>query len=275
MAWIDTGVNLLDDRFTLADVLARSAKVQVNHLLVISSTIQESQSVNTLCYNNNQSIDLLKPPADRVVLAGTAGIHPHYADQVTDDDWIKLNDLVADKNVVAVGECGLDFNRNFSSQRNQLYVFERQLEMAASNNLGVYLHERDAFSHQVKLLERYASSLKFMVTHCFTGNTEHLKAYLELGCYIGITGWLCDPKRGGELQQAVQHLPLSRLLLETDAPYLFPKTLRPKRSTNEPSNLPYIGEYFANLTHYNISQVKAHAFQNAYNLFFKPLLKTN
>lgn len=269
MSWIDTGVNLLDHRFIPEDVLTKSYEVGVTHVLVISSTLEESQDSISLCnrynppkYTNKNS------PITKTQLACTAGIHPHYADNANSQSWIKLKANVADKKVSAIGECGLDFNRNFSSKTNQLYAFEQQLNIAAENNMGVYLHERDAFGEQMKLLEKYSKFLKFMVTHCFTGNKEQLDGYLSLGCYIGITGWLCDTKRGKSLQDAVQYLPLSRLLLETDAPYLFPKTLKPRQSKNEPCYLPHIASYLSELTGHNIEQVKQHAYDNALALFF-------
>jgi TatD DNase family protein len=268
MSWIDAGVNLLDPRFALADVLSRSLQAKVNHLLVISSTIDESQQAISLCAAQHQSNLSLVESQEKVTLACTAGIHPHYADQATPESWSKLNTLIADKHVSAIGECGLDFNRNFSSKANQLYVFEQQLNIAASNNMGVYLHERDAFDEQMFLLEQYASSLKFMVAHCFTGSTKQLETYVALGCYVGITGWLCDEKRGEQLRDAVKSLPLSRVLLETDAPYLFPKTLKPRKSKNEPCNLPYIAQALSDILAVDINNIEQHAFENASALFF-------
>lgn len=269
MTWIDTGVNLLDSRFTPEDVLTKAYEADVTHVLVISSTLEESQDSISLCkrYNPPKKTDK-NSPITSTQLACTAGIHPHYADNANSQSWIKLKSNVADKQVSAIGECGLDFNRNFSSRSNQLYAFEQQLNIAAENNMGVYLHERDAFGEQMKLLEQYSKSLKFMVTHCFTGNKEQLDGYLSLGCYIGITGWLCDSKRGKALQEAVQYLPLSRLLLETDAPYLFPKTLKPRQSKNEPCYLPHIASYLSELTGHNIERIKQHAYENALALFF-------
>lgn len=278
MAWIDAGVNLTDPRFTLADVLCRASCAEVNHVLVISSSIEQSAQAIELCHQNNSADASLIPYQQilpkSVKLACTAGIHPHYADSANPQSWTKLKALIADKQVRAIGECGLDFNRNFSTKANQLYAFEHQLSIAAEYNMGVYLHQRDAFDEQVRLLEQYAPALKFMVSHCFTGNTEQLQTYVSLGCYIGITGWLCDDKRGQELQQAVRHLPLSRLLLETDAPYLFPKTLKPRKSTNEPCNLPHIANALSIIMDESIISIQQHAYHNAYSLFFSPSLDT-
>ncbi|MFT4652794.1 MAG: TatD DNase family protein [Patiriisocius sp.] len=276
MSWIDAGVNLTDPRFTLNEVLLRAAHASVSHILVISSSLEESEQAVALCKTHNTPIasdyiylnDPNQQLINRVKLACTAGVHPHYADQAKKQSWAKLNALSADKHISAIGECGLDFNRNFSTKSNQLYAFEQQLNIAANNNMGVYLHERDAFDEQMKLLEQYAASLKFMVTHCFTGNTQQLDCYLSLGCYVGITGWLCDAKRGQQLRQAVLNLPLSRLLLETDSPYLFPKTLKPRKSTNEPCFLPHIAKSLSEIINEDISKIEKHAFDNALKLFF-------
>lgn len=284
--WIDTGVNLLDPRLRSLDILHRAYDADVRHILVISSTLDESVEALALCNLNNHIVsDAPQNTHKKVKLACTAGIHPHHADnyakngQVISDSeqdaengnpqyWAKLKQLCADKNISAIGECGLDFNRNFSTQENQLVVFEQQLIIAAELGMGVYLHERDAFEAQYALLQRYASRLKFMVVHCFTGTLAQMLKYLELGCFIGITGWLCDNKRGLELREAVKYLPLSRLLLETDAPYLFPKTLRPRKSTNEPCNIPYIGSTLAELLEKSEETIKNYAFSNAKQLFF-------
>ena len=263
MTWIDSGVNLLSDRFDIPQVLDKACAQAVNKLLVISSTIEESEQAIQLCNSN----------AHQVTLRCTAGVHPHYSDHTNLTTWTKLKTLIADKSVSAIGECGLDFNRNFSTKNNQLYAFEQQLALASEFGMGVYLHEREAFDDQINLLEKYAKHLKFMVAHCFTGSKEQMLAYVSLGCYIGITGWLCDEKRGVDLREASLTLPLSKLLLETDSPYLFPKTLRPRSSKNEPCNIPYIGEYLANLREQPVALIKSHAYENALALFFNQRCK--
>ena len=250
MNWCDAGVNLLDPRFDKLEVLAQAALNNVSHVVIISSDISESSSAQTFC----------STPKLPVATAFTAGVHPHYADSTDASSWIKLKSLIADKQLAAIGECGLDFNRNFSSQNNQRYVFEKQLELAATHNIGVYLHERDAFEDQVNLLQQYAPHLPFMVAHCFTGNRSQLQSYLDLGCYIGITGWVCDPKRGVDLRDALMALPKDKMLLETDSPYLFPKTLKPRRSKNVPANLPHIAEQIASLTTYSLSEIQTASF---------------
>lgn len=262
--WADCGVNLLDKRFNRLQLYERAIENKVNKLLAISSTLEESK---LLVEEYKQVITSFS--ASSFELAYTVGIHPHYADSTNHQTWSQMKTLIKAGPCAAIGECGLDFNRNFSSKRNQLYAFEQQLELASECQLGVYLHERDAFDEQVRLLEQYKDSIPFKVQHCFTGNSEQLEHYLALGCYIGITGWICDPKRGQTLRDAAVRLPLNRLLLETDSPYLFPKTLKPRKSINEPCNIPFIGEYLAQLLSVDINSITQHTYANALKLFFK------
>lgn len=258
MTWCDAGVNLLDTRFDKLNILNESLASDVTHILTISSDIQESLQAERFFAQTTHPCKT----------AFTAGIHPHYADAANLESWAKLTRIIADKQLAAIGECGLDFNRNFSSQNNQRFVFEKQLELAAEHQVGIYLHERDAFDEQVNLLQQYAPHIPFMVAHCFTGNKSQLQTYIELGCYIGITGWVCDPKRGNDLREAITALPKEKMLLETDSPYLFPKTLKPRRSVNVPANLPHIAQQVSLLTDYSLSEIQTATFANACGLFF-------
>nr|WP_136251460.1 TatD family hydrolase [Ningiella ruwaisensis] len=264
MRWFDTGVNLLDPRFDILQVLDESKLAGVSDILVISSDIEESFAARDLCrkINTEQSTQ-----ASPIFLHQTAGVHPHYAEQADPVTWAKLEQILADNTISAVGECGLDFNRNYSSPQAQLKAFDVQLQLAKSLNKGVYLHEREAFEKQHGMLKHVSSSLPFKVAHCFTGTVEQLKAYLALDCYIGITGWVCDDKRGQTLQDAVKVLPLERILLETDAPYLFPKTLRPRQRDNAPKYLSAIAQKVAELKGISVGEVALAAYENACSLF--------
>jgi TatD DNase family protein len=141
--------------------------------------------------------------------------------------------------VVAVGECGLDYFRNFSPQNEQREAFERQIALAVETQLPVFLHQRDAHEDFLEILAPAMKDLSRAVAHCFTGGAEELRAYLDLGLYIGITGWVCDERRGEKLKNIIDQIPLERLMIETDAPYLLPRTLDPKPKTrrNEPMYL--------------------------------------
>ncbi len=260
MPWFDIGVNLLDKRFEIADVIARASENSVNNICVISSDIKESLQAQRLTQSHNQQ-------AGYQQLVYTAGVHPHYADNFSADALTQLNLLLTDTNMVAIGECGLDFNRNFSTKKNQLHAFEAQLAFAAEHNKPIYLHERDAFETQIALLKDYLPSIPNAIVHCFTGTRAQLEAYLALDCYIGVTGWICDDKRGGDLQEAVKHVPLGRLLLESDAPYLFPKTLRPRAKNNEPCFLPHVANKVSILKNIDLDILSKACLQNAFSVF--------
>jgi TatD DNase family protein len=206
----------------------------VSRLVVTGTDLASSQAANALCEQN---------PAN---LRHTCGVHPHDADSATDDTWRAIKQLAKSDNVCAIGEMGLDFNRNFSTPENQIAAFTAQLEIAVELEKPVFLHERDAFDTQYPLLKDYRDKICGGVVHCFTGNAEQLKHYLDLDLYIGITGWVCNPKRGKELYELVKTIPSDRLLIETDAPYLMPKNVAKsdlgdvRSRRNEPCLLPWV-----------------------------------
>jgi len=154
------------------------------------------------------------------VLFSTAGCHPHDAKSLHDKGLSVLRKLSQSPQVVAIGECGLDFNRDFSPRVKQIEAFKSQLELAVEAGKPVFLHERDAFDTQYQILKDYMPQLKGAISHCFTGSREHLEQYIELGLHIGITGWVCDERRGLDLFNIVKLIPDNRLMIETDGPYL-------------------------------------------------------
>ncbi len=176
------------------------------------------------------------------VLYATAGVHPHHASDYTDESDALIRSLVQKDSVVAVGECGLDYFRNFSPREAQLDAFKRQLNIAKESGLPVFLHQRDAHDDFVELLEPVLADLSRAVAHCFTGEGESLREYVAMGLYIGITGWICDERRGKHLHDIVSVIPDDKIMLETDAPYLLPRTLspKPKSRRNEPMYLPEV-----------------------------------
>jgi TatD DNase family protein len=172
-------------------------------------------------------------------LYATAGVHPHHAADFDATSETLITELTANEAVVAVGECGLDYFRNFSPREAQLHAFQAQLEIAASTGLPVFLHQRDAHDDFVEVLEPMLAKIPRAVAHCFTGEHESLREYLAMGLWIGITGWICDERRGKHLHDIVADVPDDRLMIETDAPYLLPRTIEPKPKTrrNEPAYL--------------------------------------
>lgn len=257
MQWFDAGVNCFDPRLPLEETVKAAVDARVTRMCVIATSPEEWQP----------TLESVKHYPEH--LCCTIGIHPHYADSAPSNFTQQIRQNIQSARVAAIGECGLDYNRMFSSRENQLSVFEQQLELASDLALPVYLHERDAFEDQISLLTRYNARLSGGLAHCFTSHTAHLKAYLDLGLYIGITGWICDPKRGDELRQALQYLPLERIVLETDAPYLFPKGMKPRQRNNQPAFLPYIAERVAELKGVSVEQLNQASIINTNKLLWR------
>ena len=237
MELIDVGVNLTN-KSLLADldgVISRAQRAGVTQMVVTGTSINESLQAAELCH---------RFPGR---LVSTAGIHPHHASEWHENSYAELELLAQQDCVRAIGESGLDFNRNYSPHPAQESCFERQMELAVALQMPLFCHQRDAHRRFVEMLRLYRDDIKRLVIHCFTDTREALIDYLDLDCYIGITGWICDERRGLELQQLVKLIPSDRLLLETDAPYLLPRTLQPKPSSriNEPAYLPHILENVA------------------------------
>ena len=232
MQLIDIGVNLTGSSFRkdLPDVIHRAQHAGVVQMVVTGTSIEHSQAALQL--------DQQYPG----VLYSTAGVHPHHAKECDDQALVALTELAQHQAVVAIGECGLDFNRNFSPRDVQLKWFEAQLELAANLQLPVFLHQRDAHDEFLSIMQRWRPHLPAAVAHCFTGSVDEAQAYVDLGMHIGVTGWICDERRGQALQEAVKHIPVQYLMIETDAPYLLPRDLspRPKDNRNEPMYLPHV-----------------------------------
>jgi TatD DNase family protein len=180
-----------------------------------------------------------------------------------------LRALVADPAVKALGECGLDYYRDFSPRPAQRHAFEAQLGLAAELRLPVFVHDREAHEDLLALLKRYRDRLVGAVVHCFTGERRELHAYLDLDMHIGITGWICDERRGLHLRELVRDIPADRLMLETDAPYLLPRTIQPPPAhrRNEPAFLPYVLQAVAESTGRPAEQVAEETTQAARAFF--------
>jgi TatD DNase family protein len=256
---IDIGANLTHDSFA-ADrdaVMARAWQAGVRRQVVTGADLASSHQAAALA--------ALHPAR----LWSTAGVHPHHAQSFTGSQRAELVELLLLKPVVAVGECGLDYFRNLSPPDAQRQAFIAQLEIAAQVRKPVFLHQRDAHGDFEAILRDFAASLHGGVAHCFTGGEAQLEAYLALGLYIGITGWACDERRGLELRRSVPRIPLDKLLIETDAPYLLPRDLnpQPKSRRNEPSYLPHIAATVAHLRGEELETIGAATTRNAVALF--------
>src|SRR5262249_43056206 len=179
----------------------------------------------------------------------------------------QLREFAKKPRVVAIGECGLDFNRNYSPHPDQEKWFEAQIELSFEIHKPLFLHSRDAHPRFAEILKNH--KVEKGVAHCFTGEKDELHSYLDLGLHIGITGWICDERRGKHLLELVKEIPRDRLLLETDSPYLTPRDLRPqpKARRNEPAFLPHILKTVARALGRPADEVAAETTQNATRLF--------
>jgi TatD DNase family protein len=233
---IDIGINLGHDSYDgdREAVRARARAAGVVQMLVTGASLAGSSAALALAR--------LHPG----VLFATAGVHPHHASELTAARLGELAELARAPEVAALGECGLDYFRDFSPREAQRQAFHRQLELAASLGKPVFLHQRDAHADFTAILREHGAR-HAGVAHCFTGGAAELGAYLELGLAIGITGWISDERRGTHLLALVRSIPSERLLLETDGPYLLPRDLSPKPASrrNEPAYLSHIASVVA------------------------------
>ncbi len=258
-ALIDIGVNLSHDSYDQdrAEVIARAQHAGVVAMIVTGSTLADSARALELCR---------RWPG---LLRATAGVHPHHAAGFQDSDCAELTDLYADPMTVAAGECGLDYYRNYSPPAEQRRAFGLQLQLAARHELPVFLHQREAHADFMAMLREHPQLLTRAVLHCFTGDAKELDDCLVAGLAIGVTGWICDERRGQALREAVGRIPDDRLMLETDGPYLLPRTLQPKPAhrRNEPMYLPVILDAVARYRGQPADQIAAMTTANARRFF--------
>lgn len=265
---IDIGANLTHESFArdLAEVLQRASQAGITSIIVTGADLKSSHAALELAATGHEVQEGVATP---ITLRSTAGVHPHHATGVSKVTMADLEQLAANPLVVAVGETGLDYFRNFSPRADQERSFKLHLELAARTGLPLFLHERDAYPVFAQILRKWRDRLSRVVVHCFTGEQAALHAYLDLDCYIGITGWICDERRGQHLHKLVGDIPDDRLLLETDAPYLVPRSMRPKPRSgrNEPCHLRYINDYVAKLRHEDPDALASRTSENARTFF--------
>jgi TatD DNase family protein len=266
LALVDIGANLMSSAFDgdRNTVLESAWASGLEAVIITGSTIED----------NIRGIAFAKTHPR---CKATSGVHPHHAKDWDEAMLAQLQDVVLREThspfgaIVAIGECGLDYNRNFSPPDAQRRCFEDQLVLASALKKPVFLHERDAFDDFSAILRRHRSELPGAVVHCFTGGEAELEAYLALDCYIGITGWVCDERRGSHLIPLLRRIPADRLLLETDAPYLLPrclpKSVRGKSGRNEMQFLPAIAAFVAKALDKTPEQIALETTANAKRLF--------
>lgn len=277
---VDVGANLTNKKYQrdLDSVVQRAKDAGVQKIMVTGTSVR----------NSKEALRLTRIYPG--VLYSTAGIHPHDAKSYDEDSWQELRQLARNAECVAIGECGLDYNRNFSEPEKQQLVFQKHIQLACELRKPLFVHERDAHEDVVRLLAE-GGQLPPVVIHCFTGSSEQAQRYLQLGFYLGLTGYLCKDKSDGGVRQLLTSgaLPLERLLVETDAPFMYPNTRASKlpahvkgalteRSLtflhryctfqrNEPCSLPAIVELVAAFMHKSPEEVALATAFNALKLF--------
>lgn len=237
---IDIGANLSHNSFLddLEEVIHAAKAKGIQRIIVTGTGLEENEKALALACRYPD------------MLACTAGVHPHRADEMTNSStWLdELKRTAADQTVCALGEMGLDHHRGFASRESQKRVFGMQLDLAEELQKPLFVHERDTGGEVADMLEARKSSLRGAVVHCFTGSREDLRRYLDAGFMIGITGWVCDERRGAALQALAKDIPDDRLMIETDAPYLTPRNMpRPFARRNVPANLVWVLKKLAEL----------------------------
>ena len=257
--FFDIACNLTHESImpNIDDVISEAKLVNVNKLGLISAELEDFSKIATLVktYPNE--------------LAPTYGVHPHHASQLNGFTKNEFLQLVSKYNPNVIGEIGLDYFRNISTPQEQMHAFEIQLEASIDLELPVFLHQRDSHDDFLKILRNYHSELSSLVVHCFTGTQRELDEYLELGSYIGLTGWICDERRNKELRASIKNIPLEKLMIETDTPYLIPRNLKPKpsKNINLPMYLPHIAEEISSLTNYSVGEIATETYNNAIKFF--------
>ena len=258
---IDIGANLTNRQFRSDrdDVLARARSAGLKGIVLTGTSVSESRDAAQLA-------------ATRAGLWSTAGVHPHEAKSVA-PGWIDCLEALAGKpEVVAIGEAGLDFNRNFSPPAVQRHVFSAQIQLAGKLDMPLFVHDRDSGGETARLLAEHRAKAERVVIHCFTGTARDLDAWLDAGYYIGITGWICDPRRGEELRALAPRIPDDKLLIETDAPFLLPRTMRPRPRSrrNEPAFLVEVANALAALRDISVAELTETTAANARRAFRLP-----
>lgn len=254
--YIDIGLNLFSKQFAGQEdeIVTRAAQQGVGIIITGSSEHSSAQAASYV----------KKHPG----IYATAGVHPHDAkscDKLTIEHLRKL--LQSSAQMVAVGECGLDYDRMFSPKDVQLKVFEQQIELAEELNKPLFLHERDAAEDFAEILKRHKDICSRAVVHCYTGTKATAERYLELGCRIGITGWVCDDRRNGDLLEALKVIPVERLMAETDGPYLLPRGIKGLKNPNLPENIVYVVRKIAEVKGVEEDELKRTLLENTRKFF--------
>lgn len=253
---IDIGANLSNEQFKndIESILLSAKNSDLSGIVLTSTDLKSF----------NKNIDIINKYQHIIPIYNTLGLHPHYADNYL-NFFAQFENLMNDK-IVSIGEFGLDYFRMLSTRENQIQCMSLFLEKEKNYNLPLFMHERNAQDDFISILNNQKAKNK-KVVHCFTGNTQALKKYLELDCFIGITGWFTDIKRGIDLKNAIEYIPLEKLLIETDCPYLAPKNKKPYIHRNEPAFLIYIAKGISEIKKIPLEQILEVTKKNSIDFF--------
>lgn len=254
IAYYDIGLNLFCRQFPNPETIVNNAAAAGVCCILTGTDRQENRLIDAFVRTHD--------------VFGTAGIHPHNADSAKKEDFEQIEQIITGNDrIVAVGECGLDFDRMFSSRENQIRCLEKHIVLAERLDKPLFLHERSAAEEFVRRFKKHPDICKKSVVHCFTGDKKTLEQYLAMGFSIGITGWICDDRRGKELREAVKLIPLDRILIETDAPYLTPRNVPGLARTNVPENIVYVARELAKYMDVEEEKLVRCARQNTERIF--------
>lgn len=252
--YYDIGLNLFCKQFPDPERVIRDAQERGVCCILTGTDPKENQKINDFVKNHE--------------VYGTAGIHPHNADRARKEDFDLMEQILSgNEKMVAVGECGLDYDRMFSTKENQIRCLEKHIVLARKLDKPLFLHERSASEDFIARFKRHSDICSKAVVHCFTGDKKTLDQYLSMGFYIGITGWICDERRAGNLREAVSILPLDRVLVETDAPYLIPRNIKGPGRINAPQNIIYVVKELARYMKVAEEELAENAKRNTERLF--------
>lgn len=252
--YYDIGLNLFCKQFSDPEKVIREAEDHGVCCILTGTDMKENSKINDFTKTHN--------------VFGTAGIHPHNADRAKQEDFRLIEQVVAGNDkIVAVGECGLDYDRMFSAKENQIRCLEKHIVLAEKLDRPLFLHERCAADDFIKRFRKHPDICKRSVVHCFTGDRATLDRYLSMGFSIGITGWICDDRRAKELRDAVHMIPLDRILVETDAPYLTPRNVPGLNKTNVPQNIKYVVRDLAKYMKVSEDVLRENAKKNTERIF--------
>ncbi len=222
-------------------------------------------TVGTSLADSRQAVDLAGQHAG---MYAAVGIHPHDAKDADEAALAELKQTAQGPKVVAIGETGLDFHYNFSKQPDQKRVFAAHLDMATELALPVIIHCRNAFDETIDILERHGDGLKNVVFHCYSGTAEQAQLLLAKGYYISFTG-VVTFKNAAQTREAAQVVPLDRLMVETDCPYMSPEPVRGQKP-NEPALMIHTARFLAELKGVDPDELARASTQTAVTFFGLP-----